>query len=84
MRKGWGMVRRGFTAMAWLAGLAALAYQDVVTPLAQRALGAEVVDERVEGTDWHLDPVGDAFANPTSESCESTAALAEGWRADRT
>jgi len=71
--------------MAWLAGLAALTYTDVVTPLAQRALGAEVVDERVEDMDaWRLDPVGDEVTYPTKGSCESKAALAEGWRADRT
>lgn len=77
------MIRRGVTLMAWLAGLAALTYTDVVEPLAQRALGADVVDERVEGEeDWRLDPVGEAIALPTRESCENATALV--WRADRT
>ena len=77
-------IRRGLTVMAWLAGLAALTYTDVVEPLAQRALGAEVVDERVEEQDWRLDPVGEAVALPTTKSCESATALVEARRAGRT
>lgn len=70
------MIRRGLTVMAWLAGLAALTYTDVVAPLAQRALGVEVVDERVEDQEpWHLDSVGEAVVLPTKGSCESATAL---------
>lgn len=79
------MLRRGLTVMAWLAGLAALTYTDVVEPLAQRALGADVVDERVEDQDlWRFDPVGEAVAFPTKESCESATALVRTLRAGRT
>src|SRR5690554_4928085 len=41
------MFRRGLTGVVWLMGLAAVAYEDVVTPLAHAVFGDRVTHERV-------------------------------------
>ena len=41
------MFRRGWTGVAWLLGLAAVTYTDVVAPIAQAAFGDRVIHERV-------------------------------------